>query len=157
MIRSLRFAPAALVLVLAACGSSSSSSTSTTSSSSTAPASSDTTSSTAAATGHAMVALDPTHGKVGTVVKVTGSGYGPNVSVTGTLCTIDATGQIANPLTQCDVVDTVPATTDSTGAFTATFTVKRIPTPAQSGGYTIGFGVQGDAANSAGAPFTIDQ
>ena len=144
-------APASMALVLAACGSSSSSTT-TTSSATSAPAATS-----AAAAHQAAVTISPTHGKVGAVIAVTGSGYSPGVSVTGTLCTIDATGQIANPLTQCDVVDTVTVTTDSSGGFTANFTVKRIPTPAQAGGYTIGFGVQGDNANSAGAPFTVDQ
>jgi len=101
------------------------------------------------------VILNPNHGKVGSVIHVIGMGYSPGVSVTGTLCALDATGNVANPLTDCDVVNTVTVTTDATGGFMTDFTVKRIPPPQAA--YDIGFGVQGDNANSAGAVFTVDK
>jgi hypothetical protein len=103
----------------------------------------------------AVVMINPASGKVGTKIHVTGSGYSPNVSVTGTICALDATGMVSNPIQQCDIVNAVTATTDASGAFTADYTVMRIPAAVPGGkGYSIGFGVQGDASNSGGAVFT---
>jgi len=63
---------------------------------------------------------------------------------------------VSNPLQQCDVVNTVTVTTDANGGFITDYTIKRIPAPVAGGvGYSIGFGVQGDASNSAGAAITI--
>jgi hypothetical protein len=103
-----------------------------------------------------MVTLIPNHGKVNSVIHVVGSGYSPGVSVTGTICTVTASGGVDNPLTDCDVVNTVTVTTDTSGGFATDFTIHRIPTPAKAA-YTIGFGVQGDNANSAGGALTIDK
>ena len=136
-------------LLIVGCGSSSSSSSTPT------PAAVTSASvSSQSAAGSARIVIDPTHGGVGTVVHVTGSGYAPNVTLSGTLCTLDSQGVVENPLTDCDVVDVVTATTDATGGFTATLTVKRIPT--KKAGYQIGFGMPGNAAQSAGAAFTVD-
>ena len=102
-----------------------------------------------------VVMINPASGKVGTKIHVTGTGYSPTVGVTGTICALDATGMVSNPLQQCDVVNTVTVTTDASGAFTADYTVMRIPAAVPGGkGYSIGFGVQGDASNSGGAVFT---
>lgn len=146
--------PIAVVGVLAACGGSSSSSPTP------APTGSSETSTltvtgTPAPSYQAKVVIDPTTGKVGSVIHVQGSGYSPNVTVTGTICAVNAQGQVDNPLTDCDVVDTVSVTTDANGNFTADYTIKRIP-PAKAM-YTIGFGVRGDPSNSAGAVITIQQ
>lgn len=157
---ALALVPFAAAALLAGCGSSSSS-TDTGTSSSAAATTSATTSSSAATSpavtplGKASVTLTPNHGKVGSVIHVVGAGYSPGVSVTGTLCAIDASGNVANPLTDCDVVNTVTVTTDAQGGFTTDFAVKRIPPPQAA--YTIGFGVQGDNANSAGGVFTVDK
>lgn len=159
----LALVPIGMAALLAACGSSSSSTDTGTSSSSAAGApSSSATSSTAATTSsstaahQAMVTLTPTHGKVGSVIHVVGSGYSPGVSVTGTICTVNASGGVDNPLMDCDVVNTVTVTTDASGGFATDFTIKRIPTPMKAA-YTIGFGVQGDNSNSAGGVLTIDK
>jgi len=101
------------------------------------------------------VVINPTSGKVGSVIAVTGSGYSPNTQVTGTICALTASGAVDNPLTDCDVVNTVTVTTDASGAFTTNFTIKRVPPPKAA--YNIGFGVQGDATNAAGAVITITQ
>ena len=103
----------------------------------------------------AMVTLTPNHGKVGSVIHVVGSGYSPGVSVTGTICAINASGGVDSPLMDCDVVNTVTVTTDAQGGFTTDFTIHRIP-PAKAA-YSLGFGVQGDNSNSAGGLLTIDK
>jgi len=100
------------------------------------------------------VVLSPTHGKVGTTVHVVGSGYGPNLQLTGALCTVNASGVVENPISDCDVLDVVTVTTDAGGGFSSDYTVKRVP--ARKAGYQLGYGQLGNAAQSAGAPFTID-
>jgi hypothetical protein len=101
-----------------------------------------------------VLVLDPTHGALGVTVRVTGSGYGPNVMLTGTICAVDAQGNVQNPLAQCDVTNIVSVTTDGHGGFATTYTVKRLP--AARSGYTIGFGMSGDSGESAGSAFAID-
>ena len=98
--------------------------------------------------------LQPTHGPIGTVVHVTGTGYAPTTPLTGSLCAVDALGNVSNPLAACDVADTVTITTDAQGDFAADYTVKRVPPP--QAGYAIGFGTAGDNADSAGATFAVD-
>jgi hypothetical protein len=148
---------AGVAALLAACGSS------TTSSSSSAAAVTTTTTSTtpaAASTAHTpVVVLTPNHAKVGDTIHAVGSGYSPNVQVTGTICALDSTGPtVTNPLAQCDVVNTLAVTTDANGGFTADFVVKKFPPlPTGSLGYTLGFGVQGDATNSGGGALTMDK
>ncbi|HEY6379360.1 MAG TPA: hypothetical protein VI316_09280 [Candidatus Dormibacteraeota bacterium] len=106
------------------------------------------------ASGTAKVVLSPTHGKVGAVIHVVGSGYGPNLQLTGALCTVNAGGAVENPISDCDVLDVVVAVTDAGGGFVSDYTVKRVP-PLKAG-YEIGYGQPGNSAQSAGAPFTID-
>jgi hypothetical protein len=145
--------------LLAACGSSDTSSSSP-SPAPTSPPPTSTPAATAAATGAqsaagtAKLVIDPTHGKVGTVIHVTGSGYAPGIALTGALCAVDAQGAVANPLSDCDVLDVVNVTTDTTGGFVTTYTVKAIPTA--KAGYQVGFGRLGDSTQSAGAVFTVD-
>jgi hypothetical protein len=147
---------AGMAALLAACGSSTTSSSSPSTTSST----TSTTTSAAASSAHTpVVVLTPNHGKVGDTIHAVGSGYSPNVQVTGTICALDATGPtVTNPLTQCDVVNTLAVTTDATGAFVADFVIKKFPPlPAGSLGLTLGFGVQGDASNSGGGALTMDK
>jgi hypothetical protein len=101
-----------------------------------------------------VLALDPTHGALGVTVRVTGSGYGPGVALTGTICAVDAQGNVGNPLAQCDITNIVSVTTDTQGGFAATYTLKRLPT-ARSG-FQIGFGTSTDSSESAGAAFAVD-
>jgi hypothetical protein len=144
---------AAVALLVSACGGGSTSTSSPTPTPATA-ATSTTAVSAQSAAGTARVVIDPTHGSVGTVLQVTGSGYAPGIVLSGALCTTDAQGVVASPLTDCDVLDVVSVTTDATGSFTTTFTVKRIP-PKKSA-YQVGFGRPGDSTQSAGAVFTVD-
>jgi hypothetical protein len=87
-------------------------------------------------------------------VHAVGSGYGPNLQLTGTLCTVNASGAVENPISDCDVLDVVTAVTDAGGSFMSDYTVKHVP--ARKAGYQLGYGQLGNAAQSAGAAFTID-
>jgi hypothetical protein len=152
---------AATACAAAACGSTSSTSTSTsastaaqTSSSTATSSSSSAVASSLSASGTAKVVLTPTHGKVGTTVHVVGSGYAPNIQLTGTLCAVNTSGIVENPISDCDVLDVVAAVTDASGGFTSDYTVKRVPPP--KAGYELGYGQVGSSAQSAGATFTVD-
>lgn len=146
---------AGVAALLAACGSSDTSTSSSASASSS--SSSSSTSTTTAAAAQAKVVLTPTHGKVGDTIHVVGSGYKPNIAVTGTVCALDATGMVTAPLTQCDVVNTLTVTPDATGAFATDFKIMKFPPPVTGGlGYSLGFGSQTDATDSAGAALTKD-
>jgi hypothetical protein len=101
-----------------------------------------------------VLVLDPAHGALGVTLHVTGSGYGPKVELTGTICAVDAQGDVQNPLAQCDIANIVTVTTDTHGGFTAAYTLNRLPT--RMSGYQIGFGTAGDAGESAGAAFVVD-
>lgn len=149
---------AGVVLAVVGCGGSSTSSSPT---SATSPSESTTSVSSPAGgastspTHMAKVVISPTTGKVGSVIHVEGSGYSPNVTLSGTICAVDAQGQVANPFTDCDILDVVTVTTDANGNFSTDYKIVKLPPPKAA--YTIGFGVQGDPSNSAGAVITIQQ
>jgi hypothetical protein len=144
---------AAAAAMLAACGSSSSSSSTPAAT----PVPTPVATPTPAVAVAPKVVITPNHGKVGDTLHAVGSGYKPNIPVTGTVCALDATGMVANPLAQCDVVNTVTVTPDATGAFTTDFVIKKFPPPVTGGlGFALGFGSQTDAADSSGAALTKD-
>jgi hypothetical protein len=146
----------AAAAMLAACGSSDSTSSSAAAATPT-PTPVATPAPTPAVAVAPKVVITPNHAKPGDSIHAVGSGYKPNIAVTGTVCALDATGMVPNPLAQCDVVNTVTVTPDATGAFSTDFKVVKFPPPVTGGlGYALGFGSQTDAADSSGAALTKD-
>ena len=148
----LAFVVTAAGALLAACGSSSSPSATPTPTPTPAPTAAATGGQ--SATGTAKVTIDPTHGKVGTVIHVVGSGYAPNEVIMGALCAVNASAAVENEFTDCDILGAVTVTTDAGGGFATAYTVKKIPPPKAA--YALGFGKVGDSTQSAGAVFAID-
>src|SRR5690348_11456963 len=87
-----------------------------------------------------VVTIVPDHGRVGTVVAVTGSGFLPHSSLRASICAVDAQGNVPNYLFDCDLGNTVAATADAQGDVQASFTVRAIPHHISGGGYHIGLG-----------------
>src|SRR4051794_23283329 len=92
-------------------------------------------------------------------VTVTGAGFSPNVPVGWAECKSGSTGQAG-----CDINNVGFATTDATGAFSASYTVRRILHTANGPvdcatapeTCTIGAAKSSDSNEKAGAPLTFD-
>jgi ABC-type Fe3+-siderophore transport system permease subunit len=99
--------------------------------------------------------IAPAHGKAGTIVHVTGTGFVAGLAISGTLCGANAQGAVDNPIAQCDVAGVVSVTPDGSGAFAVDYTVGVIPKTVA--GYQIGFGRLGDTTGGGAAVFTVDK
>jgi neocarzinostatin family protein len=106
-----------------------------------------------------VVAISPTHGRVGTVVQISGTGFKPKSSLRASICAVDAQGNVPNFLFDCDLGHTVGAQADAAGTVQVSFTVRSIPHTIKGGGYHIGLGpITGpDPSNDGGADFSVDR
>jgi len=93
------------------------------------------------------------------VVAITGSGFKPRSNLRASICAVDAKGNVPNFLFDCDLGNTVAASSDGSGSVHVNFTVRSIPHAIKGGGYHIGLGplTGPDPSNDGGADFTVDR